>query len=102
MPPYSKSQQLYNNRNGKLTQKQLGSITPKVRKQVKARSGGICEVRIKCLGAPATEQAHLIGRNVINHRTTAEDLRDACKACHVHLDTTSDGVKLKRQLREGA
>lgn len=98
----AKSKQLHNDRSDKLTQKQMGAITLKVRKQVRARSEGICEVRIKCLGAPATEQAHLIGRGVITHRTTAEDLKDSCTACHRYLDQTSDGVKHKKKLREGA
>jgi hypothetical protein len=84
------------------TQRQLGDISEKVRKQVDARSGGICEVRVRCNGAPAVQQAHLIGRRLIDHKTTAEDLRDACLACHKYLDETPEGIRYKRQLREGA
>lgn len=101
-PKVEKQKKVDHKRSDKLTQKQMGAITPKVRKQVRERSGGVCEVRIKCLGAPATEQAHLTGRGVIEHRTTANDLRDACSACHRYLDQTGDGVKLKKSLREGA
>lgn len=84
----------------KPTQKQMGAISAKVRAQVRERSGGICEIRIKCLGAPATEQAHLTSRGVINHRTTAEDLRDACTACHRWMDTTAEGVRYKKSQRQ--
>lgn len=109
MPAYPKSQQLAWNKvdkpkikHGKKgdSQKQLGAIRDKVRKAVRERSGGICEIRIKCQGAQATEQAHLTTRGTIKHRTTAEDLRDACTACHRWLDSTGDGIKHRNRLRE--
>lgn len=87
-------------RSGKLTQKQMGAITDKVRKEVRARSGDICEVRIKCSGALAVHMAHLVGRRVIKRRTTAADLRHACDACHTHIDTTGEGVREKKLMRE--
>ncbi|KIL35846.1 hypothetical protein SD71_10635 [Cohnella kolymensis] len=83
----------------KETQKQMGAISAKVRKQVRDRSGGICEVKEKCTGAPATEQAHLTGRGTIKHKTTAADLKDACVECHRWLDSTGEGVKHKKSLR---
>lgn len=94
-----KPKKIDHKRSDKLTQKQMGAITPKVRKQVRERSQGLCEVRIKCNGAPAVEQAHLTSRGTIKHRTTAADLRDSCKACHTYLDTTAEGIKYKRALR---
>lgn len=87
-------------RSGKLTQKQMGAITPKVRDEVKSRSGGYCEVRIKCQGALGVHMAHLTGRNVIKRRTTAKDLKFACNACHTHIDTTGEGVREKKMMRE--
>ena len=82
----------------KRTQRQRGSISPKVRSEVRARSKGICEIRTRCNGAQAVEQAHLQGRRLID-ATTPEMLRDACKACHVWLDEHPDGIRYKRQLR---
>lgn len=89
-------------RSEKLTQKQMGAITQKVRDTVQERSGGICEVCIKCVGALATDMAHLVGRAVITRRTSSFDLKHACRACHSHLDTTGEGVRHKKSLREGA
>lgn len=43
----------------KPTQKMLGNISAKVRKEVRERSGGACEVHMKCLGAFAREMAHI-------------------------------------------
>lgn len=101
MPPYTKAQQLYS-RRVKLTQKQMGDITPKVRKQVRERSGGICEVREKCDGAFAVQQAHITGRGHLNHKTTAEDLLDSCLACHNWLDQNPEGIRYRRGLRESS
>lgn len=81
------------------TQKQLGSITPKVRKEVRERSNGLCEVQKKCKGAPAVQQAHKQSRNTIKHKTTANDLLDSCVACHQWLDGNGEGVKHKKALR---
>lgn len=101
MPSYSKDQQLRSKRI-KSTQKQLGDISPKVRKEVRERSEGICEVRVKCAGARAVQQAHIIGRKQLTHKTTAADLLDSCIACHKWLDETPEGIRYKRKLREDA
>ena len=99
MPAYSKAQQLYRVRI-KQTQKQMGDISDKVRKQVGERSGGVCEVRIKCDGARAVQQAHITGRKQLKHKTTADDLLDSCLSCHIWLDETPEGIKYKKILRE--
>ncbi|MDP5277204.1 hypothetical protein [Chengkuizengella axinellae] len=96
---YSKETQLASKRV-KPTQRQMGEISNKVRKQVKERSKGICEVRIKCRGSRAYEQAHITGRGHIDHKTTADDLKHACVECHDWLDETVEGIKYKRKLRE--
>lgn len=83
------------------TQRQMGDIRPKVRKEVRNRSDGICEVRVKCLGARAVQQAHITGRKQITHRTTADDLLDSCLECHKWLDETPEGIRYKRKLQEG-
>ncbi|KWX71581.1 hypothetical protein AMQ84_27020 [Paenibacillus riograndensis] len=93
---------LKEHKRGGLTQRQMGDISDKVRKEVHARSGGICEVRIRCHGSPAVQQAHITGRPHLNHKTTADDLRDSCLACHNWLDETPEGIRYKRQLKEGA
>lgn len=93
---------LKHHKRGGLTQKQMGDISDKVRKEVHARSGGICELRIRCHGSPAVQQAHITSRVRINHKTTADDLRDACLACHNYIDETPEGIRYKRSLQEGA
>jgi len=98
--PQPKSKALHSKRI-KPKQTTLGAISPKVRQEVRERSGGICEIRERCKGAPAVEQAHIRGRRIIDARTSAAWLRDACKACHTFLDTTGDGAVYKRKLREG-
>ncbi len=100
MPSYSKAQQLHSVRI-KPTQKQMGDISPKVRKQVRERSGGVCEVRVKCDGARAVEQAHITGRRQLKHKTTADDLLDSCVACHRWIDNTSEGIRYRKSLRAG-
>ncbi|KIL38214.1 hypothetical protein SD70_27685 [Gordoniibacillus kamchatkensis] len=97
--PYSKQTQLARTRI-KPTQRQMGYISPKVRKQVRTRSGGICEVRKRCKGAPAVQQAHITGRKQLTHRTTAADLLDSCLECHKWLDETESGIRYKKQLRQ--
>jgi hypothetical protein len=96
--PCTKESQLHRVRI-KPTQKQMGDISAKVDKEVKERSGGICE---RCRAARATERAHLIGRRHINHKTTAKDIWHLCTACHYWLDETPEGIIHKRKLREGA
>jgi hypothetical protein len=97
----TKEMQLISKRQ-KLTQKQLGDISANVRAEVHARSGGICEVKRLCTGAVAVEQAHLKGRRIIERKTSAADLRAACKACHDWLDKEPLGIQHKRTLREEA
>jgi hypothetical protein len=82
----------------KHTQKQMGDISSKVRKEVRERSEGLCEVQIKCRGASAVQQAHITGRRQIDHKTTALDLLDSCLACHDYLDKTQEGIRTKRLL----
>lgn len=84
----------------KLTQKQMGDISAKVDKQLKARSKGICEVKIKCKGARAVQRAHTKGRRTIPHKTTVDDLFHACLACHNWLDQTPEGIRFNRKVRE--
>ena len=77
----------------------LGDISSKVRRQVKERSQGRCEVQMKCDGrGEGLEMAHITGRKQLAHRTTAEDLLHSCVECHRWLDGTSDGIKYKRVL----
>ncbi|MNW43552.1 hypothetical protein D3C74_207530 [compost metagenome] len=80
----------------KLTQKQMGDISPKVRKEVRERSKGLCEVRLICNGAQAVQQAHITGRTHLNHKTTADDLLDSCLECHIYLDSDVMGIRTKR------
>lgn len=89
-------------KRGGMTQKQMGDISTKVRTEVHERSGGICELRIRCYGSPAVQQAHITGRKQLDHKTTADDLRDSCLACHKWLDETPEGIRFRRQLKEGA
>ena len=76
----------------------LGAISPKVRAAVHLRSGGQCELRERCNGAPAAEIAHIRGRRIISE-SSAEWLRDACVPCHRWLDGSGAGAVLKRQMR---
>lgn len=96
---YTKEDQCKSNRKGP-TQRQMGEIRAKVRKAVRARSGGVCEVKKRCDGAKAAEMAHITGRKQISHRTTAEDLLDSCIDCHRWLDGTVEGIRYRKGLRE--
>jgi len=96
---YPKTMQTASSRQ-KLTQKQRGDISTKVDKLLKLRSGGMCEVKERCKKAIATERAHTTGRRIIENKTTEDDLFHACKACHVWLDETPEGIKFKRKVRE--
>lgn len=93
---------LSHHKRGGLTQKQMGDISDKVRKEVRERSGGICELRVHCHGSPAVQQAHITGRKQLTHKTTADDLRDSCLTCHKWMDETPEGIRFRRQLKEGA
>lgn len=95
---YSKQQQLHSKRV-RPTQRQMGEISAKVDKELKERSGGVCE---RCRAARATERAHITGRKQLKHRTTVNDLLHLCTPCHDWLDETVEGIQYKRQLREGA
>ena len=97
--PVPKSAQLFNNRKGKPNQRKRGAISPSVREEVRNRSKGRCEVRMRCKGAEALEMAHTKSRNTID-ATTASDLLHACVECHRWMDTQPDGIKYKRTLRE--
>jgi hypothetical protein len=94
---YTKDQQTKSKRI-KRTQRQRGAISPHVRQDVRERSKGLCEIRKRCNGAQAVEQAHLQGRRLIES-TTPDMLRDVCKECHIYLDESVEGIRLKKQLR---
>jgi len=96
--PYTKEMQT-NHRRVKPTQKQLGAISPAVRREVRERSKGICELRVKCRGDKAAHMAHKRGRRRMEHKTTADDLWHVCLACHMWLDFTGDGERFKRSAR---
>ena len=84
----------------KPTQKQLGDISQSVDEQLKERSGGLCEVRVKCRGTWAVQRAHTKGRRTIERKTTVDDLFDACLACHNWMDQDPEGIRFKRKVRE--
>lgn len=90
-----------NHNRGGISQKRRGAISPSVRAEVKERSKGRCEVRKRCNGAVAVHMAHIQSRNTID-ATNADTLLHACLACHMWMDTTAEGIRYKRQLREGA
>lgn len=92
--PYSKEQQLYSKRI-KPTQRQMGEISPKVDKQLKERSGGMCEL---CTAARAVQRAHITGRKQIDRRTTVEDLIHVCLPCHQWLDESVEGIRYRKSL----
>ncbi|ARF67060.1 hypothetical protein B7C51_19280 [Paenibacillus larvae subsp. pulvifaciens] len=90
--PYSKAQQVRSKRV-KLTQKQMGDISPSVDAELKARSQGVCEF---CGAARATERAHITGRKQIDHKTEVTDLLHTCTECHRWLDGTVEGIRARR------
>ena len=90
-----------NHKRGGISQKRRGAISPSVRAEVKERSKGLCEVRKRCTGAVAVHMCHLQSRNTIE-TTTAEMILHGCVACHMWMDTTAEGIKYKRALREMA
>lgn len=96
MPAYSKADQLKSKRV-KPTQRQMGEISPKVDRQLKERSGGVCEL---CDAARATERAHITGRKHLKHRTTVDDLIHLCTPCHRWLDNTPEGIRYRKSLEE--
>lgn len=84
----------------KPTQKQNGAISTVVDKELKERSSGICEVRVRCIGRMATERAHTTGRRIIPHKTTVDDLFHACPDCHRWLDREPEGIRFRKKVRE--
>lgn len=92
-----KSKSLYNQPQ-KPSQRQMGAITPKVDRQLKVRSGGICELRKRCDGAFAVQRAHITARGKLKRRTTVNDLLHCCLDCHNFLDRTVEGIRYKREL----
>ena len=92
--PYSKADQLRNN-SQKLSQRQLGEISPKVDKQLKERSNGVYE---RCDAARAEERAHITGRKQIKHKTTVDDLLHLCVPCHNWLDQQPEGIRHRKSL----
>lgn len=91
----TKAAQTYKKRV-KLTQRQMGDISAKVDKQLKERSGLVCE---RCRASRASERAHITGRKHLTHKTTVEDLLHLCSPCHDWLDETPEGIRYKRKLR---
>jgi hypothetical protein len=86
------------------TQKQRGAISTKVRRELRERSGGICE---KCGYNLASEAAHTIRRWKVEERTTVQDIAHLCHDCHYHCDNTKEGRQWletfrNKQLEESA
>lgn len=81
----------------KPTQRMMGVISNKVRKQVAERSSGVCEL---CHTLGAVQMAHIIGRKQLTELTTAKLLLHVCIPCHKFLDETSEGIQFKKSLRE--
>lgn len=80
----------------KPTQRQMGEISTKVRKEVKERSNGVCE---RCDRAVATDMAHLIRRPQLTEKTHAGLLAHLCYDCHVFADSCKDGREWLEQFR---
>ena len=95
--PVTKESQLYN-KPVKLSQKQMGDISTKVDKQLKTRSGGLCELKKRCRGTWAVQRAHITGRGHLTHKTTVDDLLHVCLECHIWFDQDPEGIKYKRSL----
>ena len=86
----------------KPTAKQRGQISTKVRKQLRERSGGICE---KCKYALAVHAAHLVRRWQCEI-TTVNHIGHLCLECHAWADTTAAGrvwlEQFHKKLLEGS
>jgi hypothetical protein len=83
----------------KRKQKNIGAITEKVREEVHVNSDGLCQVREKCNGKKAAEQAHMRGRRIIKE-TNSHWVLNACVECHRWLDNTGPGAVWKREYRK--
>lgn len=79
----------------KPTAKQRGAISPKVRKQLYERSGGLCE---RC-GRKAHHAAHITRRWKLKE-TTVHDLLHLCVECHYWADNTREGREWLKTLKE--
>lgn len=79
----------------KPTAKQRGEVTKKVRDQLEARSGGLCE---RC-GRHGVQAAHITRRWKLK-KTTVNDLIHLCISCHYWADNTADGRKWLKRLEE--
>lgn len=78
-----------------------GEISTKVRRELRERSGGICE---KCHYALASQAAHLERRWRLKGLTTVKDLAHLCIECHTECDNTAAGrvwlADFKQQMEE--
>lgn len=79
------------------TAKQRGAISTKVRKELRERSGGICE---KCYSHLATDAAHTIRRWQVVEHTTVQLLIHLCRTCHIYCDNTRDGRAFLEQFSQ--
>lgn len=80
----------------KPTLKQRGAISVKVRRELRERSGGICE----CCGSHlATDAAHLVRRWKVPDRTTVKLVAHLCKGCHQWADSCKEGREWLEQFR---
>lgn len=70
------------------TARQRGMITTKVRRQLRDRSGGVCE---RCHYAPAAHASHLVRRWLIEEKTTVNHLAHLCVPCHQWADSCKEG-----------
>ena len=73
---------------GSLTRRQRSEASPKVRKEVHERSGGVCE---KCDRARSAQLAHIERRWKSESKPTAEDFADLCVDCHTWCDSCDEG-----------
>jgi hypothetical protein len=88
----------------KPTARQRGQISTKVRKELRERSGGVCE---RCMNEKASQAAHCIRRWRIEVRTTVHDLAHLCYDCHYYCDNNKSGREWleafrNKQLEESA
>ncbi|WP_238187265.1 hypothetical protein [Paenibacillus sp. L3-i20] len=75
-------------RRNKPTAKQRGDISVKVRRELRERSGGICE---RCKSHLAREAAHSVRRWKVENRTTVKELVHLCNECHLWADGCKEG-----------
>jgi hypothetical protein len=71
-------------------------LSPKVRREVQERSGGLCEIGIKgiCRGR-ATDYCHVKSR-ARGGGNGAENLKHGCRPCHDHIDSNKPGWEKHR------